>query len=108
YTSFHQAFSEEDSYEDAQPLDTRIRDANVPLLVIFGTEDQLWKDPEVAAHAYSDVPGAEIHMIPGAGHSPNVEKPGATARLILGFAAGGGLTKFNAGKPPDTSRKFQR
>jgi pimeloyl-ACP methyl ester carboxylesterase len=87
YTSFDQSSSAENDYSDAEPLDARIRDAAVPLLVIFGSEDQLWKDPSEAAQAYDDVPGAEIQMIEGAGHSPNVEKPVETAQLILKFAS---------------------
>ena len=40
-----------------------------------------------AAQAYGDVPGARITILPGAGHSPNVEKPAETSRLVLDFAA---------------------
>jgi hypothetical protein len=29
----------------------------------------------------------QTHLIPGAGHSPNVEKPEVVAPLILGFAS---------------------
>ena len=32
------------------------------------------------------VPGAQTHLIAGAGHSPNVERPALTAKLVLGFA----------------------
>jgi pimeloyl-ACP methyl ester carboxylesterase len=87
YTSYDRAASEEDAYSDAEPLDDRVRNAAVPLLVIFGTEDQLWDDPAQTADAYRSVPGAQIQMIEGAGHSPNVEKPHQTARAILRFAA---------------------
>jgi pimeloyl-ACP methyl ester carboxylesterase len=87
YTSYDRAASEEGDYTDAEPLNDRVRDAAVPLLVIFGTEDQLWDDPAAAAQAYRTVPGAEIEMVHGAGHSPNVEKPHETARLILDFAS---------------------
>jgi pimeloyl-ACP methyl ester carboxylesterase len=87
YTSYDRAASEEDAYSDAEPLNDRVRDAAVPLLVIFGTEDQLWDDPAATADAYRSVPGTEIRMIRGAGHSPNVEKPHQTARTILEFAA---------------------
>jgi pimeloyl-ACP methyl ester carboxylesterase len=58
--------------------------------VIFGREDQIWDDPEAAANAYGTVPGAEVAMVDGAGHSPNVEQPAETARLILEFAANPG------------------
>jgi pimeloyl-ACP methyl ester carboxylesterase len=90
YTSYDRAAADTDDYERQEPLDARARSALVPLLVIFGTEDQLWDDPKAAAQAYEDVPGAMIKTIPGAGHSPNVEKPRQTARPILQFAAQAG------------------
>jgi pimeloyl-ACP methyl ester carboxylesterase len=53
--------------------------------VIFGAEDQIY-DPQAAIERYRQVPGAQTHLIPGAGHSPNVEKPDLVAPLILAFA----------------------
>jgi pimeloyl-ACP methyl ester carboxylesterase len=88
YTSYDSSPSELDDYENEQPLDQRVQAAAIPLLVIFGAEDQFYDDPSEAAHAYDNVQGARIELIEGAGHSPNMEKPGETARLILGFAAG--------------------
>jgi len=88
YTSYDRSAAEADDYGEELPLDQRIRSAAVPLLVIFGEHDQLYDDPEAAAQAYADVPGARITIIPEVGHSPNVEKPGETARLVLDFAAG--------------------
>jgi pimeloyl-ACP methyl ester carboxylesterase len=35
--------------------------------------------------AYRGIPGAKLAIVPGAGHSPIVERPAATARLILRF-----------------------
>lgn len=87
YRSYDRSSAESDDYENAVPLDARAHEAAVPLLVLFGTEDQLYDDPRAAANAYRSVPGAEIRMIAGAGHSPEVEKPALTARLILGFAS---------------------
>lgn len=87
YTSYDRSPAELDDYEEELPLDQRVRSAAVPLLVIFGEHDQLYDDPRAAAQAYGDVPGARITIIPDAGHSPNVEKPAQTSRLILGFAA---------------------
>jgi pimeloyl-ACP methyl ester carboxylesterase len=87
YTSYDRSPAESDDYEEEVPLDQRVRTAAVPLLVIFGEHDQFYDDPGAAAQAYGDVPGARITIIPGAGHSPNVEKPGETARLVLDFAA---------------------
>jgi len=93
YTSYDRSSSEEGDYTDEVPLNERVRTTAVPLLVIFGTEDQLWDDPAETADAYRTVPGAEIRMIRGAGHSPNVEKPERTARLILEFAAEAGAAR---------------
>jgi len=90
YTSYDSSSPED--YENEQPLSQRVQAAAIPLLVIFGTEDQLYDDPREAANAYNSVQGARIEMIEGAGHSPNVEKPDETARLILDFAAGVGGT----------------
>jgi pimeloyl-ACP methyl ester carboxylesterase len=95
YTSYDRSPSESSDYEDEVPLDERVRSALVPLLVIFGAEDQLWDDPQAAAQAYDDVPGAVIKTIPGAGHSPNVEKPARTAGLILQFAAEAGTGRHS-------------
>jgi pimeloyl-ACP methyl ester carboxylesterase len=88
YTSFDQVRTAHDDYASEGPLDSRITSAAIPLLVIFGAEDQLVDDPGAAAEAYTDVPGAQIEIIDGAGHSPNVEKPEETAELIERFAAG--------------------
>ena len=90
YTSFKDSERLARDFEDQEPLDQRVRDATVPLLVIFGAEDQLWDDPAAAADAYRDVPGAEIQLVDGAGHSPNIEKPEETAALIEKFAAQAG------------------
>jgi pimeloyl-ACP methyl ester carboxylesterase len=90
YTSFKDSEQLAKDFEDQEPLDQRVRDATVPLLVIFGAEDQLWDDPAAAADAYRDVPGAEIQLVDGAGHSPNIEKPEETVALIEKFAAQAG------------------
>jgi pimeloyl-ACP methyl ester carboxylesterase len=90
YTSFDRSDAEADDYRNELPLDDRVRSAAVPLLVIFGEHDQFYDDAGAAAEAYRDVPGARITIIPGVGHSPNVESPSQTSRLILRFAAEAG------------------
>ena len=46
----------------------------------MGAEEQIVDDPERALAQYArPVPGAETHLIAGAGHSPNVEKPARDA-----------------------------
>jgi pimeloyl-ACP methyl ester carboxylesterase len=88
YTSFDEAGQAETDFLDEEPLDSRLRGSGVPVLAIFGAEEQLY-DPEKALAAYGALPGAETALVQGAGHSPNVEKPAQTAALVLGFADGG-------------------
>ncbi len=78
--------AEEDDYTKQEPLDARIRAAGIPLLVIFGAEDQIY-DAREAISAYAAIRGARTELIEGAGHSPNVEKPAQVAALIKAFAA---------------------
>ena len=86
YTSYSGDGAENDYFE-REPLDSRITREGLPLLAIFGAEDQLY-DSSAALAAYRRVPGARTVLVPGAGHSPNVEKPARTAALVLRFAAG--------------------
>jgi pimeloyl-ACP methyl ester carboxylesterase len=85
YNSFSESPEEENDYVKEEPLNRRVAASGKPLLAIFGEEDQIF-DASKALAAYAKVPGAETVSIPGSGHSPNVEKPAATARLVLRFA----------------------
>ena len=87
YTSYEDAADEAGDYVDEAPLDQRLRQIPVPLLSIFGTEDQIC-DPRSSQQAYATVQGARLEEIKGSGHSPNVEQPEQTADLIEEFAAG--------------------
>jgi pimeloyl-ACP methyl ester carboxylesterase len=56
-------------------------------MVLMGAEEQIVHDPQRALDQYaSDNPGAQTHLIAGAGHSPNVERPALTANLVRRFA----------------------
>ncbi len=57
----------------------------MPLLVIFGAEDQIY-DAEEAIAPYEDIAGVQTQLLEGVGHSPNVEVPEELAPLILKFA----------------------
>jgi pimeloyl-ACP methyl ester carboxylesterase len=85
YTALKDTLDAEDDYVGQSPLDSRLEALHVPLLVIFGAEDQIY-DSQAAIDRYRQVPGAQTHLISGAGHSPNVEKPDLVAPLILAFA----------------------
>lgn len=113
YSSFTKSADAQDDFVDTKPLDERLVALTnaPPLLVIFGTEDQLYDPAEKAADAYMDVPGASISMIEGAGHSPNVEKPMQTAALILEFAANPGdqtLPSTNEFTPPNKHKAAKK
>lgn len=85
YSSYDESAQGENAYTEAIPLDRRIERAGVPLLAVFGAEEQIY-DSRKALDAYARLPGAETVLVPGAGHSPNVETPRRTAALVLSFA----------------------
>ncbi len=57
------------------------------MLVIFSSADPRW-DPS-SAHQYDAVPNARVEMLPGVGHTPMLEAPETTSRLLLEFTATG-------------------
>ncbi|MGH2951038.1 MAG: alpha/beta fold hydrolase [Solirubrobacterales bacterium] len=85
FTSFADAADANEDYQEEVSLDERLQQATVPLLSIFGSEDRIC-DARRSQAAYENVPGARLETIRRAGHSPNVEKPAETARLIEQFA----------------------
>jgi pimeloyl-ACP methyl ester carboxylesterase len=118
YSSYKKSSKDEANFVDDKPLNERLAALTppIPLLVIFGSEDQLY-DAQKASDAYREVPGASISIVQGAGHSPNVEKPQETASLILEFAANPGdeagpakpeFKPPNKGTAPNKKKKRQR
>jgi pimeloyl-ACP methyl ester carboxylesterase len=83
YSSYDGSHDAVDDYREKSGLADRLADERVPLLVAFGAEDDI-ADPK-SAQDYRKVPNARIVVLDGAGHSPHVEKPAATARLIRDF-----------------------
>lgn len=73
------------AYLDERSLPDRLAPLGKPLLVVFGEEDRRWRPSSAAG--YRVVPGATVRMLPGLGHSPNLEDPARTAELLLAFAA---------------------
>jgi pimeloyl-ACP methyl ester carboxylesterase len=73
------------SYLGQRSLPDRLTGLGIPLLVIFGTDDQRWRSS--LASAYQAVPGARVELLPGVGHSPMLEDPQATGKLLLDFAS---------------------
>jgi len=88
----HRALAEtsraSDDYLRQQSLPDRLAVLGLPVLVIFGTDDQRWRSSSPAA--YHAVPGARVEMLPGVGHTPMMEDPQTTGKLLLDFATAAG------------------
>lgn len=107
YTSYDEAATESDDFTKELPLDERFKQTPVPLMVIFGAEDQIY-DAELAIEGYSDVPGVQTEVIEDAGHAPQVEKPEEVAELIDSFALKPAMkdpTRSNGTEPPGVRKK---
>jgi pimeloyl-ACP methyl ester carboxylesterase len=58
----------------------------VPVLVIVGEHDRV-ATPDYAASMAAAIPGARLHVIPGAGHVSNIEAPAAFNAALDSFLA---------------------
>ena len=85
YTSYDEAAAEANDFTEELPLDERFKRTPVPLMVIFGEEDQIF-DAELSIEGYQDVPGVQTELIQDAGHAPQVEKPEEVAELLEAFS----------------------
>ena len=83
YTSYDDSRSASSDYRKEAGLDERLADERVPLLVIWGSQDDI-AEP-ASAQDFKKVPGARIIVLDAVGHSPHVEKPAETARLVRNF-----------------------
>jgi pimeloyl-ACP methyl ester carboxylesterase len=72
-------------YLAERSLPDRLTPLGLPLLVIFGADDGRWRSSSAAA--YRVVPGARVELLPGVGHTPMMEDPQTTGKLLLDFAA---------------------
>ena len=71
-------------YLDERSLPDRLRALGLPLLVVFGADDGRWRAS--SARSYECVPGARVEVLAGVGHTPMMEDPETTGRLLLEFA----------------------
>jgi len=85
YTAFRSAHDESIAYRKAEPPYERIAALQPvpPLLAIFGAKDAIV--PEASANLFEHVPGAQIAIVEGSGHSPMVEAPQRTLEIIREF-----------------------
>ena len=82
YTAYKKTYDESGDYVDDGHLARDLRSVRVPRLVIFGKDDRLVEPAAEAAGFYRTRFGVRVALVPGAGHSPMVEQPAATARLL--------------------------
>jgi pimeloyl-ACP methyl ester carboxylesterase len=86
YSSYTQSHSADSGYLQHGPLAARLTALGLPVLAIYGTQDAI-VSPSAMRTDYPTIPHARVLAIAGAGHSPMVEKPYATAAALLPFAA---------------------
>ena len=66
----------------AEPDPDDLYDGGCPTLILTGTEDAVHADALVMAEK---IPGAELRLIPGAGHACQLEQPWLFDRYMLEF-----------------------
>ncbi len=66
--------------------EARLDRVTVPSLVIMGTGDVDWPDPEAEAKWIVSKLGSELMLLDGAGHHPHVEYPREVASAVAEFA----------------------
>jgi pimeloyl-ACP methyl ester carboxylesterase len=87
YTAYDDSPQGNDHFLHEESLDQRMEATGKPLMVMMGAEEQLVDDPQRALDQYkAAIPSAQIHLIAGAGHSPNVERPALIAKLVDRFS----------------------
>jgi pimeloyl-ACP methyl ester carboxylesterase len=85
FSSYDKSATEASEFVKDQPNSERIKRSGVPLLVIFGTEDEI-VDPKAADAWAKDVPRARVVKLDGVGHSPPWERPRDVVKELLDFA----------------------
>lgn len=89
YTSYEKAHAAAQDFTDAAANAARITAVAVPFLAVLGAEDEIVDTP-AAESSYAAVPGAQVRVLDGVGHSPNLEAPEDTAETLLRFAGATG------------------
>jgi len=87
YAAFRSAHRASVAYRREKPLNARLAGVSPipPILVIIGALDPFM--PRDSAQLFEKIPGAKVVTVDGAGHSPMVEAPARTIRLIRNFLA---------------------
>lgn len=73
-------------------LPDRLLELDLPALVVFGAEDRRWRSSSSAG--FRVVPDLEVEVLPGVGHSPMLEDPDGTVKVLTHF-----LERFGSAHP---------
>ncbi len=71
-----------------QPADDRLDAVKVPALVVMGSNDPDFRDPEAEANLVTTRLDAELLMVESAGHYPHAEFPDLVGARVLAFLKG--------------------
>jgi pimeloyl-ACP methyl ester carboxylesterase len=66
-------------------VEARLADVSAPAIVIMGALDPDFADPRAEADWIAGAIGAEVVMVPEAGHYPQSQQPGVTAGSVIAF-----------------------
>jgi pimeloyl-ACP methyl ester carboxylesterase len=77
------AYMFQQSHREAE---ARLGKVIAPSLVIMGSGDVDWPDPEAEARWVASQLGSELLLLEGAGHHPHVEYPHEVAQAVVAFA----------------------
>lgn len=84
FSAYDKSSAEAGDFVEERPNSERVADSGVPLLVIFGTEDEI-VEPDAADRWKEDVPRARVVKMRGVGHSPHWERPRQVTQLLLDY-----------------------
>jgi pimeloyl-ACP methyl ester carboxylesterase len=68
---------------DSEDKTDRLAKSGVRAQIVYGATDDGW--PITVQRAMAEALGIEAEVVPDAGHSPAIEQPAATARLLVDF-----------------------
>ncbi|RII15785.1 Lipase 3 precursor [Streptomyces sp. YIM 130001] len=85
-----------------QPLPERLAPLGLPVLVVFGAEDRRWRASSV--DEYRHIPDVRVELLPGVGHTPMLEEPATTGRLLAEFAVAAAAGPAGAPAAADPAR----
>lgn len=71
----------------AQDRDAPVENIRVPTLIVAGDEDKVYPS-RIARELAQRIPGSRLVMMRGAGHLPNLERPGRFNEILLEFLKG--------------------